>query len=99
MRHRFSLCEFCLDWLFGRFVVPVAVDDPMNDYVLRPGETTDEGMARMGCVRLAPRREEPPWRPAAERVKDDDWRKGKAEFFAEALRRAEARDRVAGSAR
>lgn len=26
-QHRFSLCEFCLDWLFARFTVPVGFVD------------------------------------------------------------------------
>lgn len=29
----FSLCEFCLDWLFGRFVKPVAVSEYMGGSV------------------------------------------------------------------
>lgn len=66
--YRFSLCEFCLDWLFGRFVVPVAVTDYMLD------DTPVEA-----------------WKPAAERVAADDWRKMKQEFTDEAARRAAAR--------
>lgn len=29
-RYRFSLCEFCLDWLFQQFVVPPEVHDVMT---------------------------------------------------------------------
>lgn len=32
-RYRFSLCEFCLDWLFSQFQIPVSVEDYMA-----PGE-------------------------------------------------------------
>lgn len=28
--YRFSLCEFCLDWLFAQFTIPVAVSDYMT---------------------------------------------------------------------
>jgi hypothetical protein len=28
--YKFSLCEFCLDWLFVQFKVPVEVSDYMN---------------------------------------------------------------------
>jgi len=66
----FSLCEFCLDWLFGKFQVPVAVRNYMSDEQV---ET---------------------WRPAVERVAEDDWRHSKSEFTEEYERRKEARDRV-----
>jgi hypothetical protein len=29
-RYTFSLCEFCLDWLFSKFKVPVSIDDYVN---------------------------------------------------------------------
>ena len=29
--YKFSLCEFCLDWLFGRFRVPVTVTGRTGD--------------------------------------------------------------------
>ena len=90
-RHRFNLCEFCLDWLFACFVIPVAVDDPMNDFVLREGETVAEGLKRMGIVRVGGFSETRPWRPAAARVADDDWRSMKDAFTAEAARRSAAR--------
>lgn len=66
--HQFSLCEFCLDWLFAQFVIPVKA----WDYGIGEAET---------------------WRPAAERVEADEWRKGKAKFFQEAARRSAARKR------
>jgi len=93
IRHRFSLCEFCLDWLFYQFVIPVAVDDPMNDHVLKPGETVEEGLTRMGVVRVGGPYDVPPWRPAAQRVREDDWRGQKEAFFAEAARRDAAREK------
>lgn len=91
-RYRFSLCEFCLDWLFAQFVIPVAVDSPMNDYLLMPDETLEEGMTRMGMVQLLRQDDPEPWRPAAQRVQEDEWRSYKEEFFAEAKRREEARN-------
>lgn len=66
VEHTFSLCEFCLDWLFSRFVIPVE----LRDYFYEPLE---------------------PWRPAAERVAADDWRRDKKRFADEAARRAAAR--------
>ncbi len=65
--YQFSICEFCLDWLFGQFVLPVAASDNMESEV---------------------------WKPAAERVAADDWRKMKNEFFAESSKRANARKRI-----
>lgn len=65
--YTFSLCEFCLDWLFAQFVIPVALEDVDNPEYR---ET---------------------WRPAAERVATDDWRRMKTEFRVEAERRALAR--------
>lgn len=29
--YKFSLCEFCLDWLFSRFVIPVETSSHMGD--------------------------------------------------------------------
>jgi len=65
--YTFSLCEFCLDWLFSRFKVPVKVDDYVS------GEEAE------------------PWRPAAQRVAEDEWRKMKQEFQTEHDKRAAAR--------
>ena len=70
--YTFSLCEFCLDWLFAQFAIPVATTNYMDGNA--PADA---------------------WRPAAVRVASDDWRGMKAEFTAEAMRRAEARDRKA----
>jgi hypothetical protein len=95
-RYRFSICEFCLDWLFTKFRIPVVVDDPMNDYLLDDGETIEEGLERMGVVQILERPQPNPWRPAAQRVAEDDWRKMKDEFYAEAARRSAARERREG---
>lgn len=65
--YTFSLCEFCLDWLFTQFKIPPEVRC-LSDY----GEME-------------------PWRPAAQRVAEDDWRKGKQRFYDEAARRAATR--------
>lgn len=51
--YKFSLCEFCLDWLFSRFKVPVTVWDDVPIV----------------------------WRPAEQRVNEDEWRTYKSEFF------------------
>lgn len=67
--YHFSLCEFCLDWLFGKFTIPVATSAYMD------GDHPDE-----------------PWRPAAERVAADDWRKAKGQFAAESSLRDAARE-------
>lgn len=39
--YRFSMCEFCLDWLFSRFVLPVAVGeyDAFDGTILNEEET------------------------------------------------------------
>lgn len=34
--YNFSLCEFCLDWLFTQFVVPVKVNGQSEEEVFRP---------------------------------------------------------------
>lgn len=57
--YHFSLCEFCLDWLFSQFVVPVK----MTDY----GTGNEES--------------EEKFRPAEVRVREDEWRSYKSEFF------------------
>lgn len=66
----FSLCEFCCDWLFQRFVLPVET----YDY----GSGEDDG----------------PWRPAAQRVAEDEWRSMKGTFAAEWARRNVARTKL-----
>lgn len=91
-RYSFSLCEWCIDWLFSQFRV-LAVDSYMDDLCPRDGETADEAFARNGgIVKLA--RETaapPPWRPATERVAADEWRRMKDAFHAEKIRRDKAR--------
>lgn len=64
--YRFSICEFCLDWLFQRFVIPVARD---------------------GCSAAAM----DAYRPADQRVSEDDWRREKEKFFAEFEKRNASR--------
>lgn len=63
----FSLCEFCLDWLFQCFRVPVAQFCNIN---MRAEE----------------------WKPAVERVEQDEWRSMKDAF----LRRKVERDKARG---
>ncbi len=90
--YRFSLCEFCLDWLFAQFRVPVATFDPRRGLTRREGETLDEAMVRTGgCVFLMAGPDPGPWEPAAVRVERDEWRKEKREFFDEKARRDAAR--------
>ena len=69
--YSFSLCEFCLDWLFGKFQVPVAV-----------------------CNYMSGKDDLEPWRPAAQRVMEDEWRREKSEFMEEYERRKEAREKA-----
>lgn len=90
-RYRFSLCEFCLDWLFSQFKIPVAMDAPMNDFLLQPGESIDDALDKRGWVQIMEVPQPPPWKPAAQRVAEDDWRQWKKEFYEEAARRAAAR--------
>lgn len=65
--YNFSLCEFCLDWLFQQFKVPVETSDYMSGGEIEP------------------------WRPASQRVSEDDWRKMKQKFQTEHDKRAMAR--------
>lgn len=64
--YTFSLCEFCLDWLFSRFMIPVAIVNSLDS-------------------------EHETFRPAADRVASDEWRKMKHEFTVEHDKRAAAR--------
>lgn len=66
--YHFSLCEFCLDWLFSQFEIPVKVD------------------CYMGPEDIAA------WRPAAQRVAEDDWRRMKDAFRTEYERRIVGRN-------
>jgi hypothetical protein len=47
----------------------------------RHGETAEETMARNGFVCLGPPVQQEPWVPAESRVRRDDWRTMKDEFF------------------
>ncbi len=98
--YSFSLCEFCLDWLFAQFHVPVTVGDAHDGMAtLQPGETIEEGLKRAGgCIGYphAPGPPEPPWKPAAERVKADAWREQKKRFFDDKARRDLARQKGPG---
>jgi hypothetical protein len=97
--NREILCNLCgLSCVIGTIDSPTRrVDDPMNDFLLREGESLENGMERMGLVQLMERPCPPPWRPAIQRIKEDDWRTFKDEFAAEAGRRDAAR--TAGSLR
>ncbi len=64
--YRFSLCEFCLDWLFSQFKIPPAVKDMHGDPI-------------------------GPWKPAAQRVMEDEWRIKRQEFFIDQRRHELAR--------
>jgi hypothetical protein len=76
--YNFSLCEFCLDWLFSRFKIPVKV----SEYGI--GSDEDGLYAVHGK-----NREE--WRSAKQRIEEDEWRKYKRESLDEIERRAAAR--------
>lgn len=65
----FDLCEWCCDWLFGQFKLPVRLGRYMG------GDADGE----------------PPFRPAAQRVAEEDWRSQKDRFAAEYERRSAAR--------
>jgi hypothetical protein len=70
--YKFSLCEFCLDWLFTQCkIVPLVCDRTLDEDL--PGDQQT-------------------WRPAAQRVQEDEWRGMKDKFFAEAERRRVARE-------
>jgi hypothetical protein len=74
-RYGFSMCEFCLDWLFQQFKIPVTVDDYMNDDNYLPKAETN-------AVQL------PAWKCAEARVNEDEWRQSKEEFHQENNRRS-----------
>lgn len=71
--YTFSLCEFCLDWLFAKFKTPPLV----RYYQLSEPDSFEP--------------DELTFRPAAQRVSEDDWRRSKSRFFAEFERRNKAR--------
>jgi len=72
--YKFSMCEFCLDWLFTQFRTPPQV----GHYSIGTGEETGESEV---------------FRPAEQRVREDEWRRHKEEFAAERARRAVLRER------
>lgn len=69
-RYTFSICEFCLDWLFTAMRVPPKVQSIHDRY---PQEV---------------------YRSAAQRVKEDEWRKAKEEFEAKRFQRAISRKMI-----
>lgn len=71
--YTFSLCEFCLDWLFANCRIPPKIE---HYSAFDVHDTMDEGTQ---------------FRPAGQRVAEDEWRRGKEAFFAEADRRTAAR--------
>jgi hypothetical protein len=77
--------------MFQQFQVPVSADDPMNDYLLQPGESIEDGIEKRGVVQIMERQQPPPWKCAAQRVTEDDWRRFKDEYFEEANKRDKAR--------
>jgi hypothetical protein len=68
-RYTFSLCEFCLDYLFTQFAIPVSITCLIDNEIV-------------------------PWRSAATRVSEDDWRAMKDKFFKERDRRDHAREKL-----
>ena len=70
-QYKFSLCEWCLDWLFEQFIIP----------------PEEKGIGAFSHL------DGPPieWKPARQRVEEDDWRSAKEEFRIEYERRNQAR--------
>lgn len=84
--YTFSLCEFCLDWLFTRFVTPPKV----NPYTFASSPFTAlQGFGSHIEIDLDTTEE---WRPAEQRVREDEWRRKKDEYFKEATRRGAKRN-------
>lgn len=79
-RYTFSICEFCLDFLFENARVPPTTCHPGRDAI-------EFGDRRLPAVPD----EVFPFACASERVARDDWRTRKAEFYAERDRRAALR--------
>ena len=71
-QYQFSLCEWCLDWLFEQFIISP--------------ETKE-----IGAFSADGDKEE--WKPARQRVEEDDWRTLKKEFAEEYKRRNQARSK------
>ena len=81
-QYEFSLCEFCLDFIFTYFKIPPRVcqlrlKPPPNIITGSPDDVIEN--------------ESEPFVPAEQRVKNDDWRKLKREFFIKKLERDAAR--------
>jgi len=90
--YRFSLCEFCLDWLFAQFRIPVAMVNTKIAWSPGPGESIGDAMQRTGgFVSLVTGPDPDPWRPAEQRVREDAWREDKEGFSQEKARRDIAR--------
>lgn len=72
-QYKFSLCEWCLDWLFEQFIIP----------------PEEKGVGAFSHL------DGPPieWKPARQRVEEDDWRSAKEEFRIEYERRNQARSK------
>ncbi len=72
-QYKFSLCEWCLDWLFEQFKIP----------------PEEKGIGAFSHL------DGPPieWKPARQRVEEDDWRTLKKEFAEEYKRRNQARSK------
>lgn len=66
--YKFSLCEFCLDWVFSQCQIAPELGSYMSS-----GDKPESFV------------------PAAVRVRDEEWRSSKKEFFAERDRRDAAR--------
>lgn len=82
--YRFSLCEFCLDWLFTQCKIPPTVE------IVSLGNCDIHGNPKVYP------RQPVGWRSASQRVKDDEWRHGNRfkshdAFYAETARRDLAR--------
>ena len=72
-QYKFSLCEWCLDWLFEQFII----------------SPEEKGIGAFSHL------DGPPieWKPARQRVEEDDWRTLKKEFAEEYERRNLARSK------
>lgn len=91
--YTFSLCEFCLDWLFTLFKMPPVISDYMHEGAVKVWPELN-AMGMRGPPPKPPTADELLWRTARQRVNEDEWRKFKKEFFDEANRRALARGHI-----
>lgn len=74
--YTFSICEFCLDYLFTKMIIPPAVHQVFGLFEIDEEKTKEHPEV---------------FRSAAQRVKEDEWRKHKKEFEDERFRRATSR--------